>query len=437
MNPPATAYRPARAWSITFLVFIFMMVNYIDKVALGLVAVPIMNEFHLSPTEFGVLASSFYWLFPVACVAGGFLANRYRAKTLLLIMALLWSAAQLPIALAASATAIVVARVLLGIGEGPSGPTATHAIFKWFPNERRNLPQTTMLMGATFGIMVASMVIPPISAQWGWRACFVIMSGVGLAWAVLWALFGAEGTLDVASDAGRSAAAKIPYRTLLCNATILGTMGLHFVADWMVVLATTWLPAYLQQALGFDAVTAGRLFALVVVVSIPINFLMSYISQRLLTSGVSSRGARGMVACACTTIAGLLLCVLMLVPFSPMQKVYLLAAALGLAITVFTLAIGIVGEVVPAGQRGAMLAISNAIATVGTLPAPIITGWLIQRSTGQPMAHGYEMGFLLTGALMLVGAGLGYRYIDPERARKALKAFAERPAPDLTLQRAA
>ncbi|MGK5076773.1 MFS transporter [Janthinobacterium sp. HLX7-2] len=426
MNSAMPRYRPARAWSITFFLFIFMMVNYIDKVALGLVAAPIMSEFNLTPTEFGLLASSFYWLFPIACVAGGFLANKYRAKSLLLIMALMWSLAQLPIIFAGSMVSIMLARILLGIGEGPASSISTHAIFKWFPNERRNLPQTVMLMGATCGLMVASIAIPQIAAKWGWRTCFEVLGVIGLVWAALWWWLGAEGNLDSAAPANNVAPAverKIPYRTLLCNPTVMSTMMLFFVADWMVVLATTWLPLYLQKGLGFDAVAGGKLFALVVAVSIPINLLVSFISQRMLTSGLSSRKARGAVASIATVVAGLLLIALVAMPVSAMQKVYLLAAAVGLAISVFTLAIGIIGEVVPVSQRGAMLSISNAVATVGTFPAPVITGWLIQSSTGVSSSHGYEMGFLVAAVLMLIGAFVGYKWIDPEKARKALASW--------------
>ena len=35
---------PKGAWTITFLLFLFMLVNFADKIVVGLAAVPIMKE---------------------------------------------------------------------------------------------------------------------------------------------------------------------------------------------------------------------------------------------------------------------------------------------------------------------------------------------------------------------------------------------------------
>jgi MFS family permease len=419
-----------RAWSITFLLFLFMMVNYIDKVAIGLVAVPLIDEFGLTPSQFGLVASSFYWLFPIACVGGGFLANRFQAKWLLLGMALIWSLSQLPILFATSVTAVIFARVLLGVGEGPASPLATHAVFKWFPNSERNLPQTVILMGATVGLMVASLTVPLITARWGWRFNFGLLALIGVAWMIAWMVFGAEGTIGVEPRGDGNVPATrvpaIPYRRLFADSTIWSAMVLHFVADWSVVLSMTWLPVYLQKGLGFDAIASGRLFGLIVMVSVPINLFVSWWSQRMLTRGIGSRAARGVLSSLAVAIAGILMIGTLLPGLSAMQKVCVLAVAIGLSITVFTLAISIIGEVTPTSQRGALLSISNAVATVGTLPAPIVTGWLIESTSGLSSAHGYELGFGLTGALMVLGAAVGFIWNNPERSILRLARLASR-----------
>jgi MFS family permease len=419
-----------RAWSITFLLFLFMMVNYIDKVAIGLVAVPLIDEFGLTPSQFGLVASSFYWLFPIACVGGGFLANRFQAKWLLLGMALIWSLSQLPILFATSVTAVIFARVLLGVGEGPASPLATHAVFKWFPNSERNLPQTVILMGATVGLMVASLTVPLITARWGWRFNFGLLALIGVAWMIAWIVFGAEGTIGVEPRGDGNAPATrgpaIPYRRLFADSTIWSAMVLHFVADWSVVLSMTWLPVYLQKGLGFDAIASGRLFGLIVMVSVPINLFVSWWSQRMLSRGIGSRAARGVLSSLAVAIAGILMIGTLLPGLSAMQKVCVLAVAIGLSITVFTLAISIIGEVTPTSQRGALLSISNAVATVGTLPAPIVTGWLIESTSGLSSAHGYELGFGLTGALMVLGAAVGFIWNNPERSILRLARLASR-----------
>lgn len=66
-------FQPKMAWRMTILLALFMPLNFVDKIVVGLVAVPVMTEFKLSPTEFGVIGGSFFWPFAVAGVIGGFL----------------------------------------------------------------------------------------------------------------------------------------------------------------------------------------------------------------------------------------------------------------------------------------------------------------------------------------------------------------------------
>ena len=54
---------PKGAWKITFLLFLFMLVNFADKIVVGLAGAPIMDELKLSPEQFGFLGSSFFFLF--------------------------------------------------------------------------------------------------------------------------------------------------------------------------------------------------------------------------------------------------------------------------------------------------------------------------------------------------------------------------------------
>jgi len=50
-------------WTIVWLLFFFMLINFIDKAIIGLAAVPMMKEIGLTPKEFGLVNSSFFFLF--------------------------------------------------------------------------------------------------------------------------------------------------------------------------------------------------------------------------------------------------------------------------------------------------------------------------------------------------------------------------------------
>src|SRR3954454_16318703 len=121
----------SHAWVVVALLFLFMLINFADRAVLGLAAVSIMQELELSHTEFGLIGSSFFILFSVGAVAGGFLANRVAAIWVLAGLALTWSLCQLPMMLSVSTAALVANRIGLGFSEGPAYPVAAHAAYKW------------------------------------------------------------------------------------------------------------------------------------------------------------------------------------------------------------------------------------------------------------------------------------------------------------------
>jgi MFS transporter, ACS family, D-galactonate transporter len=85
-----------RAWLIVGLLFLFMMLNFSDKAIVGLAGVPMMKETGLTPRQSGLVGSSFLFLFSISAVIGGFVANRVQTRWLLLAMAAVWAATQLP-----------------------------------------------------------------------------------------------------------------------------------------------------------------------------------------------------------------------------------------------------------------------------------------------------------------------------------------------------
>jgi len=118
------------AWTHVALIFVFILINFADKSLIGLSSVPIMREMALSNTQFGALGSAFFLLFSVTGVAGGFLANRIRTKSLMSAMAVLWAVAILPISVVSSFTLLLVSRIILGAAEGPAFPVALHSTYK-------------------------------------------------------------------------------------------------------------------------------------------------------------------------------------------------------------------------------------------------------------------------------------------------------------------
>jgi MFS family permease len=409
-------------WKVALALAAFMMINFIDKIVLGLVAVPMMDVLRLTPQEFGFIAGSFFWLFAVGGVAGGFLANRFETKWLALCMILIWSICQLPIAYSTSIAIIITCRLLLGISEGPAWPVAVHALYKWFPDNKRNLPIAILAQGSGVGLILAGFLIPAITARWGWRANFVALAAAGLAWAVLWAFLAEEGKLEH-DESTNPAVVAVPYSRLLLDRSVLGCIVTHFVGYWSLALGLTWLPAYFQRGLGYDGIESGRIYALVIGLTIPLGIALAWWSQILLKNGMSSKAARGRYLSCFLILAGILFAAVYVCQAADWIKIGILAFAIGLTPIIYSLGPAILAEVVPPPQRGAMLAINNSIASMAGIAAPVVTGTLIQ---GIPGATGYEIGFALCGGLMVIGGMLGLRLIDPARSVKSIRPIVSR-----------
>ncbi len=147
---------PRRAWVILAMVVVFMMINFADKAVIGLAAVPIIRDLHLTNAQFGEIGSAFFLLFSLSAALVGFVVNRVSTKAVLAVMGLIWALTQLPMLGLISLPALMASRIVLGAGEGPAFPVAPHAVYKWFPNGRRAFPTSFVSIGAPLGIALFS-----------------------------------------------------------------------------------------------------------------------------------------------------------------------------------------------------------------------------------------------------------------------------------------
>src|ERR1700685_2180142 len=184
---------PQGAWKITFLLFLFMLVNFADKIVVGLAGDPIMTELKLEPEQFGLLGSSFFFLFSISAIVVGFIVNRVATRWVLLALATIWALAQFPMVGTVSFSTLLICRVILGAGEGPAFSVAAHAVYKWFPNEKRTLPTAILSQGSAFGVILAVPALNWIIVNHSWHYGFGALGIVGLMWAVAWLILGKEG----------------------------------------------------------------------------------------------------------------------------------------------------------------------------------------------------------------------------------------------------
>ncbi|MFZ5731765.1 MAG: MFS transporter [Pseudomonadota bacterium] len=413
---------PKGAWRITFLLFLFMLVNFADKIIVGLAGVPIMKELQLTPEQFGLLGSSFFFLFSISAVAVGFVVNRVPTRWVLLILALIWALVQFPMVGTVGFTTLLICRILLGAGEGPAGSVAIHAIYKWFPDEKRTLPTAILAQGSAFGVILAVPALNWIIVNYTWHHAFGALGVVGLFWVVLWLLLGREGPItEVVSDLDSE---KIPYSHLLLSRTFVGCCAATFGAYWALSLGLTWFTPFLITGLGFEQKSAGLISVLPWVFGASIVLLTGWVSQVLVGRGMSTRNARGVLGSVPLVFGGIVLLLMPQVQGANGQ-VAMLVLGTGVSGAIYVVCAPMIAEFTPTSQRGAVIAIYGAIYTLAGIVAPYVMGSVVQAAATQHA--GYMTGFMINGVILIVSGVLGLLLLWPNAERAHLRGSVMRP----------
>ena len=379
---------------------------------MDLAGVPIMTELNLTPKQFGLVGSSFFLLFSISAVATGFIVNRVQSKWVLLVMGLIWALVQFPMVGTVGIELLIACRIVLGAGEGPAYPVALHATYKWFPDEQRAIPGAVIAQGAAIGVVITIPILNAIITNYNWHYAFGALGVAGLVWVAAWALLGKEGRIEERADTeGAVAAARIPYRDLLLSPTNLASWCAYFGAYFGLALVLSWFTPYLVKGLGFEQAVAGKLTALPFVVGFFVALGGSWLSQRMMRSGSTSRVARGIMSGVAVCLGGL---ALLAAPYAPnvTMTIALIVAGTSLPSVVYFLAPVILGEITPPSQRGAVLAINNAVGSSAGIIAPYLMGSVIEGAASA--AQGYSHGFTVCGVVTLAGGLIGLAFLRPE-----------------------
>jgi MFS family permease len=336
---------------------------------------------------------------------------------------LIWALAQFPMIGDVGFMTLLVCRIILGAGEGPAAAVAVHAIYKWFPDERRTLPTAILSQGSAFGIILAVPALNWLIVHYNWHYAFGALGLVALLWVAAWLVLGKEGPL-VPTAIAAAEEIRIPYSRLLTSRTFIGCCVATFGAYWALSLGLTWFTPFIVQWLGFSQQQAGLISILPWIFGAVVVLLTGWISQVLVTRGFSTRAARGVLGAVPLIVGGI---ILGLVPYAEGAKlqITLLVVGSGLCGSIYVVCAPMISEFTPVSQRGAVISIYGAIYTLAGILAPLVTGSMIQRASG--VVEGYMTGFTINAVIMVVSGLLGLLLLWPNTERERLMAAAQQP----------
>jgi MFS family permease len=231
------------------------LLNFYDRQAPGALVEPMRREFGLSDTEIGLLGSIFIWVYALAGVPLGWVADVWSRKKLLAIGVTVWSALTAASGLATSFSFLLFARLGVGVGEAVCAPVGTSWIGDLFPVKRRSRILSLFMLGVPIGGALSFLLCGPIAQAWGWRTALVSAAAPAILLVPLLLLVQepARGASEEASAVGGKGSISVFLRIPTMWWIILSGALFNFN---MYALAT-FLPAFMTRLHGYSVAHAG------------------------------------------------------------------------------------------------------------------------------------------------------------------------------------
>src|SRR6059058_1612400 len=162
------------------------LINYIDRGNLSIAAHLLKGELDLSASQLGILLSSFFWTYSLFLPISGWLADRFEVKWVMAFGFFLWSGATAVTGGLHAFTALLAARLMLGIGESVAYPCYARTLVGHVPEVGRGFANALIAAGVGCGPALGTFFGGTLMARYGWRPFFIVLGLVSMAWLIPW-----------------------------------------------------------------------------------------------------------------------------------------------------------------------------------------------------------------------------------------------------------
>lgn len=419
---PALATPSRKRFFIMVLLFITVVINYLDRSNLSIAAPALTSELGIDPVHVGLIFSAFGWTYAAMQIPGGWLVDRVPPRILYSVALLLWSLATVMLGFAGSFIALFVLRMAVGALEAPAYPINSRVVTTWFPERERATAIGFYTSGQFVGLAFLTPVLAWLQQAFGWHMVFVTTGLVGVLWAVIWYAVYREprdfkgvnraelehiqqggGLVDLSTRTDTTQAAKQAFawrdlRIVLSRRKLWGIYLGQFCLNSTLWFFLTWFPTYLVKYRGMDFIKSGLLASL--------PFLAAFVG--VLCSGLFSdwlirRGASIGLARKLPIITGLLIST-SIIGANYLDSTGWVIACLAIAFFgngLASITWSLVSTLAPARLLGLTGGMFNFIGNLAAIITPIVIGFL---ATGESFAPAitYVAVTALIGALSYV-----------------------------------
>jgi len=416
MDLSAVQAKPTRRRYITLLmIFITVVICYVDRANLAVASAHIQQEFGISKAEMGYVFSAFAWLYTLCQIPGGWFLDRVGSRLTYFIAILGWSVATLLQGFASGLLSLIGLRAITGIFEAPAFPTNNRLVTSWFPEQERASAVGFYTSGQFVGLAFLTPLLIWIQELLSWHWVFIITGGIGIIWSLVWMkVYQApsqskginQAELDYIRAGGAMVDGDAPGEKKACvkltaadwklvfHRKLCGVYLGQFAVTSTLWFFLTWFPNYLTQEKHIAALTAGFMTTVPFLAAFVGVILSGMVADRLVRSGRSLGFAR-----KTPIICGLLISTCIMganYTNDPLWIMVLMALAFfgnGFASITWSL----VSSLAPVRLIGLTGGMFNFIGGLGGITVPLVVGYLAQD-------YGFAPALVYISVVALIGA---------------------------------
>ncbi|KPN96096.1 MFS transporter [Lysinibacillus sp. ZYM-1] len=382
---------------ILALLFLGWSLGNLDRYIMNYAVVSITGDLQLDASSTGIILSAFFLGYAIMQIPGGWLADKFGAKRILLTAVIMWSIFTGLTAIAWSLTAMIVIRFLFGIGEGGFQPSSSKIIATIFPKEERGRAMSIMLTSGG----IVSLIVPLLAAYLlgtiGWRMMFIIIGAFGAIIAYLyWKYIQLPKAETVDATETGNLAVRVSFKELLKTPLMWNLIIAYFciyAVNWGLV---SWIPTYLQKNRGLDLMSIGWAQTIPAITTIIGVYGSGYIIDKL-PKGMEK--VLGAISCA---MIGILLYLMFTAKTVTLFIGYQTVVSIFIAFVITLLPV-IVLKKLPSSITGSAMGIANTGGQLAGFVTPMAIGFMVDAFNGSfDAAFWMLIGFALICIVSLV-----------------------------------
>jgi MFS transporter, ACS family, glucarate transporter len=445
-DPPV---RPSHVrWNILVLLVLLSFVAYVLRTNMSFAGERMMGDLGLSQVQLGWILAAFAWGYAIFQFPGGLLGEWLGGRKALTIIAVLWGALNLLVALIPGSSAagplliistLAALRFLMGAAQAPVFPVLSgHTIARWFPVSGWAFPNALTNVGLTLGAAATGPLIVLLVRSFGWRGSFALTAPLAFLCAGVWWWYGrdepsqhravsAEELAVINADrppANHASDPRVAWKLVLRNRELLLITASYFFNNYVFYFFLNWLYIYLVEVRRFQELQGGLLAAAPWVTGAVAATLGGWLCDRI----TRSHGIR--VGCRLVVMVGLLLSGVFIIAAGAAGSPYVAVVYLSLCLgsqqftdsAYWAAAISVGGRHSPAAC-GVLNTGGNVVGGVAALLVP-----LTARTLGWPVALATASLFALVGAVLWLWIRAD-RSIDEEAFSRAAAVSGSPAAP--------